>query len=476
MEYLLLIYQLIAILAVVHVVMDNRLPAKTMAWALFIYFVPVIGVIAYLFFGINTRRERFVNRHSLDQLSRRSMFRFAEQYNLVVPERHMPIIDLFVNQDSSLPFSSKKVDFLTDGYGFFLSLLQDIGAARNHIHIDIYIFEDDALGQLVSDALIERARHGVEVKVIYDDVGCWSVDHRFFERMRESGIDVVPFMPVRFPQFTSRANYRNHRKMIIIDGCVGYIGGMNIALRYVKGGRKNGAESSMWRDTMARIEGQGVYTLQRAFLIDWYFVDRTLLSDRKYYPECEVGMDEGVSLLQTVTSGPVLPESVIMQGYVHVIMNAKQYVYIETPYFMPTNMVLFALKTAASSGVDVQLLVPLHGDTWLIQWASRSYLREAVEAGIKVMLYKPGFLHSKMMVCDDEIATCGSTNIDFRSLENNFEANTFFFDQATAEKMRDIFLADARESVLLSSMTDRMKPKWAVLFWESLTRLFSPLL
>jgi cardiolipin synthase len=157
-------------------------------------------------------------------------------------------------------------------------------------------------------------------------------------------------------------------------------------------------------------------------------------------------------------------------------MNAKQYVYIETPYFMPTNMVLFALKTAASSGVDVQLLVPLHGDTWLIQWASRSYLREAVEAGIKVMLYKPGFLHSKMMVCDDEIATCGSTNIDFRSLENNFEANTFFFDQATAEKMRDIFLTDARESVLLSSMPDRMKPKWAVLFWESLTRLFSPLL
>ena len=404
------------------------------------------------------------------------MLRFAEQYNLEVPERYMPIIDLFVNQDSSLPFSNKKVEFLTDGYSFFLSLLRDIGSAKDHIHIDIYIFEDDALGQLISDALIDRARHGVEVKLIYDDVGCWSVDNPFFEHMRESGIDVAPFMPVRFPQFTSKANYRNHRKMIIIDGRVGYIGGMNIALRYVKGGRKNGVESSLWRDTMARIEGQGVYTLQRAFLIDWYFVDRTLLSDRKYYPECEDDDGNGSSLLQTVTSGPVMPASVIMQGYVHIIMNAKQYVYIETPYFMPTNMVLFALKTAASSGVDVQLLVPLHGDTWLIQWACRSYLREAVEAGIKVMLYKPGFLHSKMMVCDDEIATCGSTNIDFRSLENNFEANTFFYDPTTAEKMRDIFLADAQQSVLLSDIPDRIRPKWAVLFWESLTRLFSPLL
>ena len=165
-----------------------------------------------------------------------------------------------------------------------------------------------------------------------------------------------------------------------------------------------------------------------------------------------------------------------MQGYVRIIMNAKRYLYIETPYFLPPTIMLFALKTAASTGVDVRLLVPLHGDTWLTAWASRSYLREVSEAGIKVSLYEPGFLHSKLMVCDDWVSTCGSTNIDFRSLENNFEANTFFYGEEIAKRMKDIFLDDERQSVLLSSKMERMHPKLHIRFWESLTRLFSPLL
>ena len=412
---IILIYQVIVILAIIHVVMDNRQPAKTMVWALIIYFVPVIGIVAYLFFGVNTRRERLVSRRSLDQLSRRSMFKFAEQRDLNLPEAHKPLIDLFVNQSFSLPFSDSKVSLFTNGYDFFMQLLRDIAAAKHHIHIDIYIFEDDSLGRLVADALIDRARHGVEVRIIYDDVGCWNVKNRFYERMRMEGIEVVPFLPVRFPQFTSKANYRNHRKLIVIDGLTGYIGGMNIALRYLgerkkqRGKRKKGVyyAGRLWRDTMARIEGKGVYTLQRAFLIDWYFVDRTLLSDKKYYgaspapfegekrlsheesaqtsppsekqqvgklrPETESG--ESI-LLQTITSGPSVPEPEILQGFLHIILNARRYIFIETPYFLPTATLLFALKTAAATGIDVRLLVPLHGDTWLTTWASRSYLRE----------------------------------------------------------------------------------------------------
>jgi cardiolipin synthase len=235
MNLIFLIYQVIAVSAVIHVIMDNRQPAKTMVWALLIYFVPVAGIIAYIFFGVNTRRQRLVSRRSLDQLTRRSMMEFAGQPDLELPESYKPLIDLFVNESFSLPFNGNRTQLLTDGYQFFPALLHDIAEARSHIHIDIYIFEDDALGMLVSDALIAKARQGVEVRIIYDDVGCWGVDRRFFERMREAGIEVAPFLPVRFPQFTSKANYRNHRKLIVIDGRVGYIGGMNIALRYVKG-------------------------------------------------------------------------------------------------------------------------------------------------------------------------------------------------------------------------------------------------
>ena len=497
-----LINQVFAILAIIHVVMDNRQPAKTMAWALVIYFIPFFGILAYIFFGVNTRRKRMVRRRTLDQRTRSSLLKIEETRSLPLPETHKPVIELFASQSYALPLYADKLSFMTDGYQFFPSLLSDIAKAKSHIHIDIYIIEDDPLGQLVSDALIDKARQGVEVRIIYDDVGCWSVKNSFFDRMRREGIEIVPFLPVHFPRLTSKANYRNHRKIIVIDGHTGYIGGMNIALRYVNGGKKKKKEQELgWRDTMARIEGQGTYSMQRAFLIDWYFASGTLIKDKKYYPPIEQ-TDSGLAsttaneqppaptaagkqpptatnvpvLIQTVTSGPSSPFPEIMQGYVNIIMNAKRYIYIETPYFLPTSIVLFALKTAVATGVDVRLLVPLHGDTWLTQWASRSYLREMAEAGVKVSLYRPAFLHSKLMVCDDCIATCGSTNIDFRSLENNFEANTFFYGPEAASQLRAIYLADEQQSTDLTDLPSRMQPGFAVALWESLTRLFSPLL
>ena len=391
-----LIWQVIAILAVIHVVMDNRQPAKTMAWALVIWFIPVVGLIFYLFFGINTRKERYVSERSMNLLTKRSMLEFAEQQNLHLPEQQKPLIDLFVNQNLALPFKDNEVEIYTDGYAFFPALLAAIHEAKSHIHVDMYIFAEDALGYLVSDALIAKSREGVEVRVIYDDVGCWNVSHHFFERMREEGIEVTSFMPVRFPSFTSKVNYRNHRKIIVIDGRVGFIGGMNIALRYVKG-----TDGHAWRDTMLKVTGGAVAALQRAFLVDWYFVDRTLLSDRKFYPHAEL---ENNCLAQVVTSGPVTPYPEIMQGFVRIIMGARKYLYLETPYFLPNESVLFALKTIALAGVDVRVICPRYSDARFVEWASRSYLREAAEAGVKVSLYEAGFLHSKLMVCDDMIA------------------------------------------------------------------------
>ena len=460
------IYEVIVILAIIHVILDNRQPAKTMAWALVIWFVPFVGIVFYLFFGINTRKERYVSDRTMNMLTKRSMLEFAEQQNLRLPDKHKPLIDLFVNQNLALPFKDNEVDVCMNGYQFFPMLLKDIREAKSHIHIDMYIIADDALGCLVADALIDKAREGVEVRLIYDDVGCWNVKHRFFERMREEGIEAVPFMPVHFPQFTSKVNYRNHRKIIVIDGLVGYIGGMNIALRYA---------SESWRDTMLRVKGGGVYALQRAFLVDWYFVDRSLLSDRKYYPPFADSLVANDTLSQVVTSGPVTPYPEIMQGYVRIIMGARQYLYIETPYFLPNESVLFALKTAALGGVDVRVLCPMHSDARFVEWASRSYLREAVEAGVQVSLYKPGFLHSKLLVCDDAIATCGSTNLDFRSFENNFEANIFYYGEEVALKMKDVFLKDMEQSVLLTDVPSRMSRKIVVRLWESLTRMLSPL-
>ena len=460
---------IVALAAIIHVLMDNRQPAKTMAWVLVIGFIPVVGVVFYLFFGINHRKERIISQGQMDELTKRSMLSFVGQHNFRVPERQKPLVDLFVNQNLALPFKDNRIDIMTDGYAFFPELLKDIAEATHHIHINIYIFEDDALGRLVADALMTKARQGVKVRLIYDDVGCWRVGNRFFEQMREAGVEVVPFLPVHFPSFTSKVNYRNHRKIIVIDGRIGYIGGMNLARRYV---------SDKWRDTMLRVQGGVVYALQRAFLVDWYFVDHTLITDRIYYPPVseELTAKNHQLVAQVVTSGPIARYPEIMQGFVRIILAARRYIYIETPYFLPNEPILFALKTAALAGVDVRLMCPLYSDARFLDWASRSYLREIHEAGAKIYLYEPGFLHSKLLISDDSLVSCGSTNVDFRSLENNFEANVFVYDEGTALRLKKIFLDDQSQAVLLSDVPNRLHPKFYARLWESFTRLLSPLL
>ena len=303
-----LLYAFIVIAAMVAVLMDNRQPAKTMAWILVLVFLPVVGFVLYFFFGQNTRKEKLISQQSMDQLTKRSMLGFAEQQNLVLPDEHSVLIKLFASQNWALPFKNNETDIYTDGYGFFHALLRDISQARHHIHLETYIICDDPLGCLVSDALIAKAKEGVEVRFIYDDVGCWNVPNSFFERMRNAGIDVHAFMPVKFPAFTSKVNYRNHRKICVVDGKVGYIGGMNLALRYAKGGRGRD-----WCDTHLRVCGAVVSSLQRSFIDDWYLVDHSILRDDKYYPAPTVEPND--CLAQVVLSSPLLPWNGLMQGY-----------------------------------------------------------------------------------------------------------------------------------------------------------------
>ncbi len=464
------IYILIEIVVMLKVLMDNRQPAKTMAWLLVLWALPLVGIVLYFFFGQNTRKERLISERSLSQLTKRTMFEYAEQKDLRLPEVHRPLMQLFKNQNMALPFKDNEADIYTSGYDFFPALLHEISRAKDHIHIDIFIFNDDELGRLIADALIDKARQGVEIRLIYDDVGCWKVKNAFFERMRDNGINVHPFMPVKFPAFTSKANYRNHRKIIVIDGIVGFIGGMNFATRYVKGTGKE-----PWRDTMLKVQGGAVYGLQRAFLIDWYFVDRTLITDRRYYPPLHPFLDNNC-LAQVVTSSPISEWPDIMQGYVRVLLEAKRYVYMETPYFLPTETVLFAMRTAALAGVDVRLMIPLHGDSKIVEWAGVSYILETIEAGVKVLFYEAGFNHSKFLVSDDSICTCGSTNIDFRSFEHDFEANVFFYDEGMALRMKKVFLDDETRCQPFDELYGKGRFSFWKRLWVSIVRLLSPLL
>lgn len=465
-----LVYGLVIVGVMVRVLMDNRQPAKTMAWILVLWFLPLLGIVLYFFFGQNTRKEKFISQGSLDQLTKRSMTEFVEQRDLRLPKAHQPLMQLFKNQNMALPFKNNEVEIFTSGYDFFPALLREIARARHHIHIDIYIFDDDALGNLIADALIAKARQGVEVRVIYDDVGCWRVKGAFFERMRDGGVDVHAFMPVKFPAFTSKVNYRNHRKLVIIDGTVGFIGGMNFATRYVRG---TGGQA--WRDTHLMVRGGAVYGIQRAFLVDWYFVDHTLITNREYYPEQDPAIVNDC-LAQVVTGSPISPWPDIMQGYVRVLLEARRYVYMESPYFLPTEPILFAMRTAALTGVDVRLMIPMHSDSKIVEWASISYVMETLEAGVKVYLYRGGFNHSKLLVSDDAITTCGSTNVDFRSFEHDFESNIFFYDEGMALRMKQVFLDDQQQCVLIDEVRKVENRSFLRRLWESVLRLVSPLL
>lgn len=465
----LVVYSIIIIITMVRVLMDNRQPAKTMAWMLVLMFIPFLGIILYIFFGQNTRKERKIWQQSLDQLTKRSMLEFVEQKDFNIPEEYRTISNLFMNQNLALPFKNNEVEIYTSGYDFFPSLLMEIGKAEHHIHIDTFIVSDDPLGRIIADALIDKAKQGVEVRLIYDDVGSWRTPNSFFMRMRNEGIEVYAFMPVRFPAFTSRVNYRNHRKICVIDGEVGFIGGMNIARRYVQGTPKQS-----WRDTHVKLTGAAVYGLQRAFLVDWYFVSKVFITERSYYPEIIIGQNN--SLVQVVTSSPTSLWPEIEQGYVRILTNAEHYVYMETPYFLPTDPILFAMRVAALSGVDVRLMIPYETDTKVVEWASRSYVIEASRAGVKILLYRKGFNHSKLLVSDDAMATIGSTNVDFRSFENDFEANAFFYDKKIALQVKEVFLADQKDSIDLDDVRRFIKKPFLQRLWESFVRLLSPLL
>lgn len=462
-----LVYLAVILFTIVIVLLDNRNPVKTMAWVLVLVFLPVVGLAFYFFFGRNTRKERLISKKGFSRLSKRPMAEYQAQEALGDFTGRNQLIPFFHRVSNALPFEGNDVQVFTDGYSMYQELFRRIAKAKHHIHLEFYIFENDAVGRLLRDLLIDKAREGVSVRLLYDDVGCWDVNPMFYDEMLCEGIEVRSFLKVRFPQFTSKVNYRNHRKLAIIDGKVGFIGGMNIALRYLKG-----VPWGVWRDTHICLKGKAVYGIQTAFLTDWFAVDRTLLTSAQYFPKMDT---VGTSVAQIVTSDPVGEWHDIMLGLVKAISCAQRYIYVETPYFLPTEQVMAAFQTAALSGVDVRLMIPKKADAFITHKGTMSYLDELMKSGVKVYFYRAGFLHSKLWVADDEWASVGSTNLDFRSFEHNFEANAFFYDEKTVCTMKEIFLEDMRKCMTLSQkIWDKRSFKNKIV--ESVVRLLAPLL
>lgn len=462
-----LVYLAVILFTIVIVLLDNRNPVKTMAWVLVLVFLPVVGLAFYFFFGRNTRKERLISKKGFSRLSKRPMAEYQAQEALGDFTGRNQLIPFFHRVSNALPFEGNDVQVFTDGYSMYQELFRRIAKAKHHIHLEFYIFENDAIGRLLRDLLIDKAREGVSVRLLYDDVGCWDVNPMFYDEMLCEGIEVRSFLKVRFPQFTSKVNYRNHRKLAIIDGKVGFIGGMNIALRYLKG-----VPWGVWRDTHVCLKGKAVYGIQTAFLTDWFAVDRTLLTSAQYFPKMDT---VGTSVVQIVTSDPVGEWHDIMLGLVKAISCAQRYIYVETPYFLPTEQVMAAFQTAALSGVDVRLMIPKKADAFITHKGTMSYLDELMKSGVKVYFYRAGFLHSKLWVADDEWASVGSTNLDFRSFEHNFEANAFFYDEKTVCTMKEIFLEDMKKCMTLSQkIWDKRSFKNKIV--ESVVRLLAPLL
>lgn len=347
--------------------------------------------------------------------------------------------------------------------------MDDIRDAKDHVHLVYYIMRNDRLGNELLSLLVEKAKQGVDVRVLYDAMGSRRLPRQFFRPLIAAGGRVSAFFPAVLPHLNLQVNYRNHRKLAIIDGAVGYIGGFNIGDEYLGLNKKFG----YWRDTHLKIYGKAVFAMQTRFILDWNQASSNKISyEDRLFPEIGSIGDTDV---QIVSSGPDSEWEQIKYGYIKLINSAKDYIFIQTPYFIPDSSVLDALKIAVLSGVDVRLMIPNKPDHAFVYWATYSYVGELLKTGAKVFIYENGFIHAKTMIADGKIASVGTANIDVRSFRLNFEVNAFLYDQELVQELVNIFDKDASLSRELTYGQYLRRPK-IIRFKESISRLLSPIL
>jgi cardiolipin synthase A/B len=461
---------------VVLIIQQKGDPLKTISWLLVIFLLPVIGIGLYFFFGKNYRKEKIFSRKGLADINQMKFL--SKDHKINLPSKDISLSDkvrsktkimqLLLNNSKSVLTENNRVHVLQNGKATFNSIIEALENAKHHIHLEYYIVEDDNLGNKIRKILIRKASEGLQVRFIYDDVGCWSLPKHFIDSMTDAGIEAYPFMPVRFPSLTNKINYRNHRKIVVIDGEIGFMGGLNIADRYVEGVEELG----IWRDTHLRLEGESVSSLQAIFLVDWFFVSDEKVGGDEYFPQVDV---QEHHLVQITASGPDSDWASIMQAYFAAISSAQSTIYISTPYFMPNESILTALKAASLSGLDVRIILPARSDSKIVFWSSRSYVTELLEAGIRIFFYQKGFPHSKLLLVDGVICSVGTANLDIRSFDQNFEVSAMIYDEEIARKVQRTYLNDLKNSTEIKLEEWEKRKRWDGIR-ESVARIFSPLL
>lgn len=375
----------------------------------------------------------------------------------------------FLKNDLSPLTLNNKVTILRNGEEKFPAVMEALSQAKDHIHIEYYIFENDEIGGPLADLLIKKAAEGVEVRMLLDGVGSLALKKDFFKKLKSSGVQLAEFMPVLFPSFTSKINYRDHRKIVIVDGTIGFTGGINISNRYIN----NGSHNTYWRDTHLKIEGDAVKTLQFLFFLNWQFVvQHELETKQKYFPKAKPVGDHCV---QINASGPDWELASIMDSFLIAITSARRSVRIATPYFIPTESILNAITTVSKSDIKVELLIPYESDSWIVKSASFSFVENLLEAGVNIYFYKKGFLHSKVIMIDESFASVGTANMDYRSFDLNHEVNTYLYDSDLVETLLDQFEEDKLESINIT-LEDWRKRGLKQKLKESICRLMAPLL
>ncbi|WP_445489331.1 cardiolipin synthase [Niallia sp. 03133] len=460
--------------------LERRDAAATWAWIMVLTFIPILGFILYLLFGQNLSKRKLFQWEErkkigiepvlASQLLQISSNQLRTTNSVIKANQDLIYMNLF-NNDAVLT-ENNTVDIFTDGNEKFNQLLQDIKQAKKSIHLQYYIFKNDGIGSKLINALVEKAKEGVEVRVLYDELGSRTLRKRAFKALREAGGQIAVFFPSKLHLINLRLNYRNHRKLAIIDGNTGYIGGFNVGDEYLGIVPKYG----YWRDTHLRIIGTAVFAIQTRFILDWNQAshDQEISYSPEYFPERTDEIIGNVGM-QIVSSGPDSEWEQIKNGYIKMITAAKESVFIQTPYFIPDASLLDTLRIAALSGIDVKIMIPNKPDHMFVYWATYSYIGEMLKAGAKVYIYENGFIHAKTLMVDRKISSVGTANIDMRSFRLNFEVNAFVYSEKLSNLLTEGFLKDMQLSTQLT--LDRYTKRSLIIrFKESFARLLGPLL
>ncbi len=460
------------------IVMEKRQPTSALSWLLALIALPYLGLFLYLLFG-----RRRLRRRSARKARKRAWLRKGLPHDVqtaaghrneaavkAIFERHRSLISLAMRHSEESITIGNAVSILCNASEAYPAIFRAIQDAQRYVHVAYYIVKADQAGDRLRQALIAKAEQGVEVRFLYDGVGSWHLSKAWLAPLRAAGVEVGVFLPIRFPlwPFRLRWNFRNHRKLVVVDGLIGFSGGLNIGEEYEGKGRRLGH----WRDTHLRLVGPAVRGLERVFVEDWHYATGRSIEGGDFFPYPFCG---GEDLVQIIPSGPDLEwRSIHLQMFL-AICTAVDRCYITTPYFVPDEAIRVALISAALRGVDVRLLLPKRSDLRLVLWAGRSYYGELIRSGVRIYEYQKGFLHSKTLVVDGSCGTVGSANMDIRSFKLNFEINAFIYGTGFASQLESQFLADLADAQEITLEVMAQRPLHYRLF-EAYARLTSPLL